>query len=248
MKKIIAAVLCLVLAIVPLAPRASAAPTAASDALVEFIKSQEGFVDHVYYAGGYAYIGYGQMVNPSDWPNGITEEQATALLRSTLATIADAVNRYAASWKTVMNQGQFDAVLSLTYNLGTSWLTKNGKLITALRAGTQLTPVQAADCFGVHCHAGGINEHLIKRRLYEADMFSYGNYTGAHIADYTWLVLQFNGGDADNDIAFFLKGRPYGTLPEAWRSGYYFAGWSTGSAILKPTDVASGKLTVTATW
>lgn len=248
MKKIIAAVLCLVLTIVPFAPRAEAAPTAASDALVEFIKSQEGFVDHVYYAGGYAYIGYGQMVDPSDYPNGITEEQATALLRSTLATIADAVNRYAAGWKTVMNQGQFDAVLSLTYNLGTSWLTKNGKLITALRAGTQLTPVQAADCFGVHCHAGGINEHLIKRRLYEADMFSYGNYTGAHISDYTWLVLKFNGGDADNDIAFFLKGKPYGTLPTAWKSGYYFAGWSTGSAILKPTDVASGKLTVTATW
>ncbi|MBO6010886.1 MAG: lysozyme, partial [Oscillospiraceae bacterium] len=224
MKKMIAAVLCLILTVVPLAPCASAAPTQASDALVEFIKSQEGFVGHVYYAGGYAYIGYGQMVNPSDYPNGITEQQATELLRSTLATIAGAVNRYAANWKTVMDQGMFDAVLSLTYNLGTSWLTGSGKLVTALRAGTKLTPAQAADCFGVHCHAGGINEHLIKRRLTEAGMFSYGDYTGSHNGDYTWLVLNYNGGSADNDVAFFLKGKPYGTLPEAWRSGYYFAG------------------------
>lgn len=251
MKKIISALLCLILIFAlaaPLAPEAGAAPSGPSDALVEFIKSQEGFRSQVYYAGGYAYIGYGQMVNPSDWPNGITEAQATELLRETLMTIASVVDRYSANWGTKLDQGKYDAVLSLSYNLGTRWLTQNGKLITALRAGTQLSPVQAADCFGVHCHAGGVNEYLIKRRLYEADMFSYGNYTGAHIGDYTWLVLNFNGGDADNDVAFFLKGKPYGTLPEAWKSGYYFAGWSTGSAILKPTDTASGKLTVTATW
>ena len=248
MKRFIAAIICLALIAVPFAPAASAAPSGPSDALVNFIKSQEGFVDHVYYSGGYAYIGYGNMVNPSDWPNGITEEQATELVRSTLQTIAGVVDRYAANWATKFDQGMYDAVLSLCYNLGTQWLTKNGRLVAALREGTPLSPVQAADLFGGYCHAGGINTHLIKRRLYEAGMFSYGDYTGAHNGDYTWLILGLNGGDADNDIAFFLKGKPYGTLPAAWKSGAYFAGWSTGSGILTPSDIAGEPITVTATW
>lgn len=250
MKRFIAAIICLALVIIPFAPAAAAAPSGPSDALVNFIKSQEGFVDHVYYVGGYAYIGYGQMVNPSDWPNGITEAQATELMRGTLQTIAGVVDRYAENWATKMDQGMYDAVLSLCYNLGTQWLTKNGRLVTALKEGTPLSPVQAADLFGGYCHAGGINTHLIRRRLYEAGMFSYGDYTGAHNGDYTWLILKTNGGtaDNDNDIAFFLKGRPYGTLPGAFKSGAYFAGWSTGSGILAPSDIAGEPITVTATW
>ena len=250
MKKFVSIMLCLIMITALAAPigAASAAQLAPSDALVEFIKSGEGFVGHVYYSGGYAYIGYGVMCRASDYPNGITEAQATELLRSVLEANAAVVNRYAAGWKTSLNQAQFDAILSLTYNLGSGWLTGSGKLITALRAGTLTTEAQVADCFGAHCHAGGINRFLIQRRLTEAGMFLYGDYSGSHNDKFTWLELNYNGGSADNDIAFFEKGKPYGVLPEAWKTGSYFAGWTSNGRTLLPTDIAGEPMTVTAAW
>lgn len=250
MKRTISLLLCLVLSIallVPIAP-AAAAVTSPSDKLVEFIKAGEGFVGHVYYSGGYAFIGYGVMVSPGDYPNGITESQATELLRAKLQQFADAINKYAVNWKTSLNQSQFDAILSLTYNLGTSWLTGDGNLVTALRNGTALTDAQVADYFGRYCHAGGINKYLIKRRLTEAGMYLYGDYSGSHNDEYTWLELKANGGEAENDIAFFAKGKPYGTLPSAWKTGYYFAGWNSGGTILSSSDIAGEPISVTAEW
>ncbi len=250
MKKTVSILICLILIVTLFAPftAASAAPTGPSDALVEFIKGEEGFVGHVYYSGGYAYIGYGVMCRASDYPNGITEAQATELLRSVLVTNAEVINRYASKWNTSLSQSQFDAILSLTYNLGSGWLTGGGRLVTALKNGTPLTRAQVADYFGAYCHAGGINRFLIQRRLTEAGMYLYGDYSGSHNGEFTWLELKYNGGSAENDIAFFEKGKPYGALPEAWKTGSYFAGWTANGRTLLPTDVAGEPMTVTASW
>lgn len=64
-----------------------------------------------------ATIGYGHLIKPGeDFRNGITENIATELLRSDIATAERAVkdNIYV-----LLSQNQYDALVSLAYNIGT---------------------------------------------------------------------------------------------------------------------------------
>lgn len=73
---------CLVLAVPALA--ADNAPALrTSEAGIAFIKDKEGFAQTAYEDSlGWA-IGYGTRCEPGEYPNGITEAEADALLRST---------------------------------------------------------------------------------------------------------------------------------------------------------------------
>ena len=65
-----------------------------------------------------ATIGYGHLVKPGeDFTNGITERQAIALLRSDIATAERAVQDNITAH---MSQPQYDALVSLAYNIGAS--------------------------------------------------------------------------------------------------------------------------------
>ena len=63
-----------------------------------------------------ATIGYGHLIKPGeDFKNGITEEQATELLRADVATAERAVqNNIVVS----LTQNQYDALVIFTYNIG----------------------------------------------------------------------------------------------------------------------------------
>ena len=64
-----------------------------------------------------ATIGYGHLIKPGeDFRNGITENVATALLRSDIATAEHAVQD---NITVLLSQNQFDALTSLAYNIGT---------------------------------------------------------------------------------------------------------------------------------
>lgn len=106
-----------------------------SDKGIEWLKGLEGSVKvngkHVIYddatgkpvpAGAPlpkgATIGYGHLVKPGeDFTNGITERQAIALLRSDIATAERAVQDNITAQ---MSQAQYDALVSLAYNIGAS--------------------------------------------------------------------------------------------------------------------------------
>ena len=65
-----------------------------------------------------ATIGYGHLVKSGeDFTNGITERQAIALLRSDIATAERAVQDNITAH---MSQPQYDALVSLAYNIGAS--------------------------------------------------------------------------------------------------------------------------------
>lgn len=106
-----------------------------SDKGIEWLKRLEGSVKvngkHVIYddatgkpvASGAplpagATIGYGHLVKPGeDFTNGITERQAIALLRSDIATAErDVQNNITSN----LTQNQYDALVSLAYNIGTT--------------------------------------------------------------------------------------------------------------------------------
>ena len=81
------------------------------------------------------------------------------------------------------------------------------------------------------------------RRVQELEIFQYGDYYGNYRYDqvpngeihYTYLLFNANGGtlvqpsetDWTDSNRFYFTGSPYGSLMNATRSGYYFAGWYT---------------------
>lgn len=105
-----------------------------SDKGLALIKSFEGFSARPYLCpAGIPTIGYGATYYPDgrrvtmqDRP--VTEADATAMLRSMLASYEAGVDRYVG---VPLTQGQFDALVSFAYNIGLSAL-KNSTLLRVL--------------------------------------------------------------------------------------------------------------------
>lgn len=95
-----------------------------SPAGVRFIGGWEGFRGKLYDDPlGHCTIGYGHLVHlgrcngtePARFKRGLSQDQALDLLNSDVKRYEDAVN---ASVKVPLNQQQFDALVSFTYNVG----------------------------------------------------------------------------------------------------------------------------------
>ena len=232
-------------------PTARAESMTTSDACVEFIKSFEGFRSHIYWDGGYAFIGYGTMCKSTDYPNGITEEKGDALLRNALKIKETAINNFLTKYDITLTQYQYDAILSFTYNIGTSWMASDVTLYNYLKNGvSNYTDLQIVNAIGPWCHAGSkIITQLVTRRLREAKMFLYGDYTGSSPHDYKYLTFDAGSGSVDDSMEFFEVGKPYGAIQSPTRSGYAFSGWYTsGGALISSTTIVSENLAVTASW
>jgi lysozyme len=114
-------------------------------------------------------IGFGTTV----YPNGIkvkkgdtcTEAQAKAYMAHDLKKFESAVNN---TVKVPLNQNQFDALVSLAYNIGTNAFSKS-TLVKKLNANDIRG---AADQFDVWVNAGGKRmQGLVNRRAKEKEVF-----------------------------------------------------------------------------
>lgn len=103
------------------------------------IKKSEGFRGNAYpdpATGGKPYtVGYGTTVYPSGMPvklgDKVTEQQADAYLRNDVKNFEAAVSK---AVKVKLTQGQFDALVSFTYNVGPANMASS-TLIKKLNAG-----------------------------------------------------------------------------------------------------------------
>lgn len=111
-------------------------------------------------------IGYGHLIRAGEsFPNGITVEQAEALLLHDLLPAEFAVNNFVT---VPINQGQFDALVDFTFNLGTQALRDS----TLLKLLNERKYHDAADQFPLWSHARGtIVEGLKRRRIAEQNLF-----------------------------------------------------------------------------
>lgn len=84
---------------------------------IDLIKRFEGFSRTVYFCpAGYPTIGYGHVVREiENFSCGITEEEAEDILREDLIIAERSVLRLV---NVPLTDGQFDALVSFTYNLG----------------------------------------------------------------------------------------------------------------------------------
>lgn len=145
----------------------TATPTRTSARGIEVIKRHEGLRLTVYTdAAGHKTIGYGHKLLPGEHYTRITEAEAGALLRADLAAAENAVRELV----TVrLDQSQFDALVSFTFNLGRANLASS-TLLRKLNAGDY---VGAAAEFERWNKAGGrVLAGLVARRADEAALFS----------------------------------------------------------------------------
>lgn len=136
---------------------------------IDLIKSFEGLrltaykalVTEKYYTIGYGH--YGSDVHPGQT---ITEKQAEDLLRKDLQAYVDGVNE---GLKITVSQNQFDALVSLCYNIGISAF-KSSSLLKRLNEGDV---AGAASEFDLWIHSGGrVIDGLVNRRNKEQALFN----------------------------------------------------------------------------
>ena len=222
---------------------------ALSDAGFNFIRSFEPFHAEPFEAGGRWYVGYGSACKPEDYPSGITEEAADALLRTALQTSVKSVNQYLSQHTITLEQYQFDALVSFTYALGSGWMSSS-RLSDCLKTGLgNCQPAEIVSAVGIWCHANGkIVDRYLSRRMAEAVLLYYGDYSGARAADFVTLRLAPQGGKVISDVAFYMSGAPYGTLPVATMDRYTFDGWHNAAGVRLTPEMLAINETVTARW
>jgi GH24 family phage-related lysozyme (muramidase) len=155
---------------------------AVSDAGVEFIKSWEDFRDRMYNdAAGHCTIGYGTLLhrgncNGNDaseapFKDGVSQERALELLRSELNDAQRTINQVV---KVEVTQSQFDALVSLAYNIGLDAFKKS----TLLKKLNDRKFTEVPTEFKRWVKADGKTlRGLVRRRDAEAAMFSGGTYS-----------------------------------------------------------------------
>ena len=131
---------------------------------LDLIKHFEGFSSSVYTCpAGYATIGYGHLITKSESFKTITEDNAQELLRSDAEDAERAVLRYI---YIPLTDGQFDSLVSFTFNLGSGALQRS----TLRRKVNRQAHGEVPDQFNRWVWAGGrkLNGLITRRRMESA--------------------------------------------------------------------------------
>ena len=228
---------------------ADGAMTVGQDGLA-LIEDYEGLHTEKYTSGGKWYIGYGTQIDEDDYPDGISPEEAEALLREKTAKFETVLNEFFVKNGLTATQGQFDALLSFTYNLGTSWLAGTSDLVKIVRGEVSATRLETAQAFGEWCHSGGkALSSLALRRLKEAALYLDGT-TAAAESEFAYLIIEReDGATYETDFRVYQRGESYSSFPAMEKLGYTLLGLNTsyGKTITESTTV-TGNLTVKASW
>ncbi len=233
-KRILSVVLtvALLITLIPLGavPVKAASQFTASSEMIGILKEFEGFSLHPYWDYSQWTVGYGTRVPDGKLEeykaNGISRDEAEALLMDFLNTMGAEVNSFADKFGLTLTQGQFDALLSLSFNCGTSWLYKPSTLRTAVVEGW--TGDDFIFAFAQWSNSG--NETipgLIRRRLSEANMYLNGIYDTSVPASYGYVQFNANGGVSEIKV----QGYDVNTAPEIRAvptyNSFVFDGWYT---------------------
>jgi len=147
-----------------------------SDECINFVKSFEGFSSTIYKdCVGVSTLGYGMTGKEINGITSISEPQASSMLKELInKSYGSVINNDLVSRRVVLNQNQFDAIVSMAYNVGTAGLLSS-TLYRNIIAGIRDRPTITTD-FQMWDKAGGNTvQGLLRRRTAEAEMFLAGN-------------------------------------------------------------------------
>lgn len=252
--------LCLVLSVIiglfGIMPAVAVTDMKTSDACLDLIKQFEGFSGKPYRdTDGHYTIGYGTWC-PSDkveyyTQNPMTPEEAEEELRKEVVTYEEAVIKFMNRHGVSFSQQQFDAVVSLIFNVGPSWLSKGDTLINALVSGA--TGNELINAFTIYSMSGGKRSvGHIKRRLSEANVYLNGEYNRTLPENIGYVLYDAQGGELDG---YNVQGYDSNLHTQPWttatREGYVFKGWSLtkeGGATVRVLNAYTMNMTLYAQW
>lgn len=231
-----------------------------SDNGIEMIKSMEGCINSPVSDYSQYSIGYGCSTEFAEQfgfsTTYLSEEEAHQLLLFVLEGMEAKLDAFLSKYNIVVNQYQYDALMSFTFNLGSNWMNNTTRLGEVLANGNY-TINEFASAMGVYCHVttgkgSQVLDLLVDRRIREIKLFLYGAYN-LNDVDVKFCTLRFNaeGGSAETDIGFYQVGQPYQILFDATadESDAYFVGWYTESGEEITADsIAEKSKTVYAGW
>lgn len=254
MKKLFCGLLCVLMLVSMLAVGAVSASAASSfttsEPVIEILKELEGFSKTAYKDNGQWSIGYGSGCNPIDYPNGITEAEADALLRKYLADFEKTLNSFIDRYSLNLTQNQFDALILFSYNCGAGWTGTDSDFRTAVISGA--TGNDFIYYITRWCTASQVvNTNLISRRLAEADLYLYGYYNKKAPSNYSYVLLDANGGSSESPIQGYDAADPTTVRVVPYYTGYRFLGWYTkaeGGEWITDLDKTTMELTLYAHW
>lgn len=223
---------------------------AASQKMLDMLKVTEGFSATPYWDYAQWTIGYGCSAGSGSSPsiNHVTPAEAEVLLKQQLKSYEGYVNNYCRKIGKQPSQNQFDALLSFTYNLGSSWMS-GSRLDTWLRNPT--TEIEFVNAIGQWVRAGDeILYALVQRRIREAIVFLRGEYSlhttpnsnhnvqtnlpvipNGSLPYFASVIYQYDYSTSSvakgkgHAVGYFAIGGSYNNLLTPTRSGYNFAGW-----------------------
>ena len=169
-----------IVGIMPAGLVVSAASMSASDAAINIIKQFEGCKLTAYHLSGETYwtIGYGHYGSDVYQGMTISQAQADAYLRQDIGTAVGQVNSFLNKNGISVNQNQFDALVSFTFNLGNVWVsTPTFQLKTYLINGvSNYSDSQITTAFTNWNKDSNLQplEGLTRRRKAEAQLFLRG--------------------------------------------------------------------------
>ena len=227
----------------------------ASQGCIEMIQGSEGFRATPYWDYSQWTVGYGTEC-PAEHlerykKEGIPVEEAEALFLTLLARYETAVNKFMDKHELNLTQQQFDALVSFTYNLGSSSLNKTSYTIVqaVLNGATENELIYA---FSIYCMAGGeFQPGLMRRRLSEANMFLNGQYSEYAPESYMYVFYDANGGVRDASAQGYDANLPAVPLSRPTKEGYIFTGWYTqaqGGTKVTSLDETTAGMTLYAHW
>ena len=251
-KRWLCALLALALAVTLLPPLPIAVATEqttdmkVSDQFIEVLKKMEGFYAYPQWDYAQYTVGYGTRC-PNDkldyWTpeNPITEQEALDLLHEEMSDYEIPVNKFIQKYGLRLEQHQYDALVSFSYNVGTGWTNDEaGYLNAAVRHGNMGSALIYGLC--LWSTAGG-NYILQNRRLSEANMYINGEYKSytegnSYPSNYKYVFLEGNGGTVKYTIHGYdsleaggivtdFKDIPTGVDADGKWFVYEFAGWFT---------------------
>ena len=245
----------LLLGLFALAPATRAASNmTSSEELIALIKVFEGFSGTPYRdSDGLYTIGYGtrcpaELVEQYQLTP-MTEEEADAELRKEMGTYEKAVNQFIDRHGLTYEQKQFDAVVTLVFNCGPSWLNKGNTLVKALSGGAEGNELIYA--FSIYSMSGGVRSlGHVRRRLAEANVYLNGEYSATPPANFGYVMYNANGGKLSTyDVQGYNTELTAQIIPTATREGYLFTGWKlvTGE-IVTVLDATTKGATLYAQW
>ena len=92
---------------------------------------------------------------PGSDPDGISEWEAEQLLREAVVTAEDMVNHLLMEHSISVTQYQFDALVDMTYNLGTQWMDPEYRFCSYLISGVwQYSEAEVVNAIATWCHQG----------------------------------------------------------------------------------------------